>query len=183
MARLLRILAVGFVVLLVLVSGLFAAIYAAQPSSYRIARRAKVPCTVASLQPKVTDLRAIDGWMRHHDDPHDPPVVTFSPTTSGPGAWAERKDSQSVGRIELASVAADRVVLQSTNDGRLGTGRATTEIVWFDSPAGLEVELAVGGELSGLRRALWPVVNLEGRVGPTLEHSLVQLSAACRENP
>lgn len=164
---------------LVVGGGLLAAFIASQPTSYRITRTARIGCTPAALEPKLTDLRAIDGWMQHVDDPHEAPTVTFSPVTTGAGAWVERKDSRSVGRVELESVGPGAVRLASTTAGSLGTGRSTMELSWDEVEGGVEVELAVSGSLEGVRRALWPVADLERRVGQTLDESLRSLRSAC----
>lgn len=166
--------------LLLLVAGALAAFYATQPTSFRLARTKTMPCTASALRPLLIDVREVHGWMKQFADPHDPPTVTFSPTTEGLGAWVERKDSYGSGRITLEAVTEHGVRFSSVTTGRLGQGHAMVEFVVRErGSASSEVEYSLAGDLSGMPRLVWSGQYMEASVGRDLERSLDQLESAC----
>jgi hypothetical protein len=166
--------------LLLLVAGLLAAVYATQPTSFRLARTRTMPCEASALRPLLLDVREVHGWMQHFADPHDSPAVTFSTTTSGVGAWVERKDSYGSGRMTLEAVTDQGVRFSSVTTGRFGQGHATVEFVVRErGSSSSEVEYSLAGDLSGMARLLWSEQYMEAGVGRDLERSLVQLERAC----
>lgn len=175
-----KVVVVGAAGCLLLAAGGLSALYASQPTSYRLSRARTIPASPEVIRPLFTDLRALDRWMKHFADPHDPPTVTWSPNTSGPGPWVERKDSVSTSRMTLEEVSPAGVRFTNENRGRFGTGRATVELLLKEKgPSSTEVEYVLSGNLSGVPRLLWSAVDLEGRVGPDLEQSLQRLESAC----
>lgn len=175
--RWLRIVGIVVVSSSLLVLGSLGALFAAQPTSFRIARVRTVPVSPDVLVPLITDVREVHGWFPQFADPHDPPTVTFSADTVGVGAWVERRDSTSWSHFELDAVTPSSARYTNENHGKFGTGHAVTEFTLKQVAASTDVELAVSGELTGMLRMLWPIANLESKIGPDLDKALAQLAA------
>lgn len=180
MLRTLSMIAVGLVLLLV---ASISVLYALQPNSYRLVRSRTIPAARAAIRPCVVDLKVIDGWQVHLADPHDPPTVTFSPVTGGVGAWVERTDSRSTARTTIVDVVDNEtesvVRLDHLGKGRFGSIESTLHYILRAHGAGTEVEYIISAPLSGLPRLLWPIADLERRVGPDMERALEQLETKC----
>lgn len=181
MARWLKVVGVVFACVMLLSAAGVTLVYTAQPTSYRVSRIRTMPVPADVLRPHLVDLRAMNAWVKHFADPHDPPHFTFSTNSSGVGAWVERADSESTSRMTIDEVTPTSVRLSNVNHGRFGTGHATVELLLREKgAASTEVEYALGGTLSGVPRLLWPVVELERTVGPQLSESLERLEVTCR---
>lgn len=165
--------------LVLLSGGALSVVYSMQPDHYRFSRARTIPATAEVIRPHLTDVRELDAWLGGFADPHDPPVVTFSPVTSGVGAWIDRKDSRSSGRLTLSELTDARVRYDNETEGVFGKGRATLELLLTEKAGSTEVEYAVSGELHGVPRLLWSTVGLEARVGPDLVKALQRLEAKC----
>jgi carbon monoxide dehydrogenase subunit G len=168
---------VGFVVL---VGGALSAVYAMQPDHYRFSRSRTIAATPAVIRPHLVDVRELDAWLGGFADPHDPPVITFSAVSSGVGAWIDRKDSRSSGRMTLVELTDTRVRFTNESQGSFGTGHSTLEFLLTEkAPGSTGVEYVVSGDLHGVPRLLWSLVGLEKRVGPDLDKALLKLDAKC----
>lgn len=164
---------------MLLVVATVSVLYALQPSSYRLSRVRTIAAPAASIRPCLVDLKMMEGWQVHFADPHSPPTVTFSAVTSGVGAWVERKDLSSTARTTMTEVTDDAVRLAHVNEGRLGTGKSTIEYLLREHGTSTDVEFAIFSPLSGLPRLLWPIADLEKRVGPDMVKGLEQLETKC----
>lgn len=165
--------------LLLLVVAAISILYALQPSSFRLSRSRTIPASAGAIRPCLVDLKVMERWQVHFADPHDPPTVTFSAVTSGVGAWVERKDTTSTGRTTMVEVTDSTVRMEHVNEGRLGTGKSTVEYLLRERGTSTEVEYAIFSPLSGLPRLLWPIANLEKRIGPDMVKALEQLETKC----
>jgi hypothetical protein len=163
--------------LVLLVAGALAFIQSQQPTGFRFSRKRAMQVDGAALRACVEDVRELDGWLVHFAAPHDQPKVTLSAVTSGTGAWVERADSLTVGRMTLTELTETSAQYELVTTGRLGSTTSTGEVRWTAGRASLEVEYAISASLSGVPRLLWPVADLERRAGPDLERSLSQLEA------
>ncbi len=169
---------------LLLVGGALSAVYAMQPDHYRFSRARTIAAAPAVIRPHLTDVRELDAWLGGFADPHDPPVITFSAVSSGVGAWIDRKDSRSSGRMTLVEIADSRVRYTNESHGSFGTGHSTLEFVLTEkAPGSTEVEYVVSGDLHGVPRLLWSLVGLEKRVGPDLDKALEKLARECAVAP
>ncbi|MDP3500119.1 MAG: SRPBCC family protein [Myxococcales bacterium] len=169
--------ALGF---LLLVGGALSAVYAMQPDHFRFSRSRTIAAAPAVIRPHLIDVRELHAWLGGFADPHDPPVITFSTVSSGVGAWVERKDSRSLGRMTLAEVADSQVRYTNESHGSFGTGHSSLEFVLTEkAPGSTQVEYVVSGDLHGVPRLLWSVVGLEKRMGPEFDEKLQKLEAKC----
>ena len=163
--------AVGF---LLLVGAALSAVYAMQPDHYRFKRSRTISARAASIRPYLIDVRDLDRWLT---DPHDPPVVTFSPVSSGVGAWIELKNYGSWSRMTLVEIGDSWVRYTIETDGSFGVGRSTLELFVTEQASGSnEVEYVIAGELQGVPRLLWSLVGLEDRAGPDIDKALERLA-------
>ena len=134
-----------------------------------------------AIRPYLIDVRELDRWLT---DPHDPPVVTFSPVSSGVGAWVELKNHGSWSRMTLVEIGDSWVRYTIESQGSFGTGRSTLELFVTEQASGLnEVEYVVAGELHGVPRLLWSLVGLEERAGPDIDKALERLQRECALAP
>jgi hypothetical protein len=158
-----------------LFTGTVAAVYAMQPSSYRIARSRLIHATPAEVLPELVDLRRFDAWSEHMGNPDDPPSITFSANPVGVGAYMDWKDSMTTSRLTLKEVSEHGVRFESVQAARLGVTTVTKEVVLTPKGDDTEVALVVSAPMSGLPRLLWPVVDLERRVSPSMDDALKRL--------
>lgn len=165
--------------LLLLVVAAISILYALQPTSYRLSRSRTMAAPVAAIRPCLVDVKVMDGWQLHFADPHDPPTFTFAPVTTGVGAWMERKDSTSSARTTIVEVTDSSVRLEHHNTGRFGSITSSIEYQLRERGGSTEVEYVLSAPLSGLPRLLWPIANLEKRIGPDLVKGLEQLETKC----
>lgn len=171
---------------LVVLAGI-SVLYALQPNSYRLVRSRTTAAAPAAIRHCLVDLKVMEGWQLHFVDPHDPVTVTFSPVTSGVGAWVERKDSRSTARTTIVDVVekgSESVVrLDHHGSGRFGSVDSTIHYILRARGTSTEVEYVISAPLSGLPRLLWPIADLERRVGPDMEKALEQLETKCAAPP
>lgn len=180
MLRTLSLIAVGLVLLVV--AGI-SVLYALQPNSYRLVRSRTIAAPAAAIRPCLTDLKVMEGWQVHFVDPHDPPTVTFSSVTNGVGAWVERRDTRSKGRTKIVDVVDNGtewvVRLDHDGSGRFGSIQSTIHYILRERGTSTAVEHIISAPISGLPRLLWPIADLERRVGPDMEKALEQLETKC----
>lgn len=169
--------------LVLLIAGALAFIQSQQPTGFRFSRKSVMKTDVASLRACIEDVRELDGWLAHFSSPHDPPKVTFSPVTSGTGAWVERADSITTARMTLSEVTETSARFEVETKGRLGSTTSHADLSWTANRTSIEVEYAISAQLSGVPRLLWPVADLERRAGPDLERSLAQLEMCAVRRP
>lgn len=183
--RWLRIVLAGLLALVALFVLGMVALYLAQPTSYRIARTRTVSAAPDAVAAHLTDVRAFVAWEPWAPAPGEHPIVTFSPTTSGVGAWVERRVGSSASRVTLTEVAPDHVVFANVTEGALGGGASEQRFDLRAAPGGgTEITWALSGELHALPRMLWPFVQLERRVGPEMDAALGRLDhASCAAEP
>lgn len=155
-------------------------LYVSSPTSYRIARTRTIAAPPSRVMAQLSDLRAYEAWTPFPPTPGVTPTLTYSPVTSGVGAWVDRRDELGGARITIASVARDRIELTDETSGSLGTGASRQIFELRAVPAGTEVTWALTGDLSGVPRLLWRLVRLEARVGPEMETALSRLDQASR---
>lgn len=158
-------------------------LYALQPNSYRLVRSRTIRASAAAIRPCLVDLKVMEGWQIHFADPHDPPTVTFSSVTSGVGAWVERRDRRRKVRTKIVDVvdnATESVVrLEHDGSGRFGSVQSTIHYIVRERGTSTEVENVISAPISGLPRLLWPIADLENRVGPDMSRALEQLETRC----
>ncbi|MBX7194803.1 MAG: SRPBCC family protein [Sandaracinaceae bacterium] len=146
------------------------------PTEYRITRSRTIEAPRAVVLAQLEDVRAYDAWEPwRRQGTH----ATYSPSTRGPGAWVERSDGSSSARTTIRSVSAERVEMDNATNGSFGARGSdqSFELRAIDD-AHTEVQWVLHGELSGLPRALWPLVDLPGRVEPEMEAALARLDRA-----
>lgn len=168
--------ALGCGALLLLVVGLGATCFLLQPTSYRITRSREVaasPAEVHALLADMTRLSSIDLRL----GPEEPGRTRrVSPVLAvGPGAWIESTGPDGTSRLTVVSATDALVELASTTNGEPG---ATLRFELRPVATGTDVTFAAQSEMHGLARALWPVANLDGRVGPHMEGTLERLASA-----
>jgi hypothetical protein len=156
-------------------------VYVAQPTSYRIVRSHVIAAPPDVVMGHLSDLRAFEAWDPWPSLPGSTaPTITFSPTTSGVGAWVERRDPHGSARSTITSLTPDRIVMTNVTDASLGTGGSTQTFELRTMARGTQVDWVLSSELHGLPRLLWPIAGLEGRVGPDMDLALTRLESACR---
>jgi len=165
--------------LVLLVFAGISVLYALQPNSYRLTRSRTIAASASAIRPCLVDFKLMEGWQTQIAAPHDPPTVTFSPVTSGVGAWRERKDSIGSGRTELVEITESSVRLRHVNQGRFGSITSTVDFLLRERGTSTEVEYVIAAPISGLPRLLWPIADLENRIGPDMVKALEQLEAKC----
>jgi hypothetical protein len=155
-------------------------LYALQPSSYRIARTRTITAPASLVMAHLSDVRALEAWDPWTALPGAHVTTTFSPASSGVGAWVERRDDSGGSRTTITALAADRIEMQNTTDGPFGTGASTQTFALSETPSGTEVTWTLASDLHGLARLLWPFVHLEARIAPEMDRALSRLDRACR---
>ena len=173
--------ALGVLVGFVLVAALgLVGIYVAQPTSFRIARTRTIAAPPERVMAHLSDLRAYEAWTPFPPSPGVHPTTTFSPSTSGVGAWVDRRDEVGGAHITITLVSSDRVELSNVTSGSFGEGASRQTFELRSTPTGTEVTWSLSSDLHGLARLLWPFVHLEARVGPEMEAALGRLDQASR---
>jgi hypothetical protein len=147
-----------------------------QPTSFRIARSRTMAATPSAIRAVLSDVRGFQaGDALARVGPHV--TVTYSPVTVGPGAWVESHDDWGTGRRTLVT-STDALVEFRTGSGADDRAMARYAFELAPVAGGTEVTLSLSNELTGLARALWPFVGLEGRIAPGMEDTLRRLEAA-----
>jgi len=176
-----RRLALVFVLGLALVLGGLLAVFALQPTSYRVARTRTIAAQRAVVIAHIADVRALAAWAPFHASPGTHPTLTFSPSPIGVGAWMDQRDTDGSGaRSTITSMSADAIELRNETLGAFGGGASTQRFGLRDVSGGTEVTWSLSGDLHGLGRALWPLVHLEADAGRHMEEGLERLDQACR---
>lgn len=165
---------VGFVIAALML------LFLAQPTSYHFERTRTIAAPPARVMAQLSDLHAFESWAPWTSLPGVTPTITYSPNATGLGAWVDRRDGESGARTTITALTSDRIELTSDTNGSLGRGHSTQTFTLREVPTGTEVTWALGSELHGLARFLWPFVNLEARVGPDLDRALSRLDQASR---
>jgi len=153
-------------------------LYFAQPTSYRFSRTRTIVAPRERVMSHLSELHAFEAWDPWASMPTDPPTVTYSPVSSGVGAWVDRRDSHGGARTTITSITADRVEMTNTTFGGLGGNTSTQSFELRDSAGGTEVTWSLGADLHGLARMLWPFVHLEESAGRDMDEALVRLDQA-----
>lgn len=152
----------------------------AQPKSFRIARTRTIPATPKELRAVLEDVRTCVSLLPKQPDKQT--QVTTSPQPSGVGAWMESRDERGASRTSIVAITESRIELGTQNSGAMVNGSSRTLIELVPSTEGgaerTSVTWALEGELSGLRRALWPFISLDRMVGPDLAEALSRLETA-----
>lgn len=154
------------------------ALYLAQPTSYRIARTRTIAAPAAAVRAHLVDLRAFEAWTPWEPSPGVVPTTTFSSTTSGVGAWVDRRDAYGGSRTTITAIDDSHVEMANATHGALGEGHSTQTFTLREHDGQTEVEWALGSDLSGLPRLLWPFVHLEATAGARMDAALGRLDAA-----
>lgn len=154
-------------------------LFFAQPTHYRLERARSVAAPSSAVLAQITDLRALEAWQPWVSSPSTPPTVTFSPATSGVGAWVHHTDGTSSGRTTIVSIAADRVVMRHESMGVFGGAVSEqTFSLRVLGPSETEVRWSHESDLAGLARALWPFLDVPGRIEPEMDAGLARLEVA-----
>lgn len=169
--------------------------FRAQPTSFRIARTRTIPASPRELRASLEDLRTFAALLpkrtgaqaqaqsqsQSQSLAQAQSQVTFSPQPSGVGAWFESRDERGASRTSLVVATDSRIELKTQTSGSLFNGSSRTLIELSPSPESsperTSVTWVLEGELSGLRRALWPFISLDRMVGPDLAEGLSRLEA------
>lgn len=175
----LRRLLIGSATVAVLLGAAAALFYFLQPSSFRIARTRVIAAPPSAVRAQLDDVRSLvelGPWTA----PADPSrSFTFSEATRGPGAFVIAHDRAGTSRLTIVSASDSLVDLASEREGA-ETDDAHLRFELRPVATGTEVTCAFQADMHGLARALWPFVDLDGRVGPPMEASLARLEAAVR---
>lgn len=158
-------------IILVAVLGAFAILFVSQPSSYVITRTRKIAVAPEKVIAALSDLRVM---TKIYPTIEEPESRTYSADPIGVGAWVETRYAKRVVRTTVASVSATHV--QWDYDTGIGAGQLGIRAEVRDG----EVALSIAGGLSSIRRALWPFVSLDARVGRDLDGALVNLESELR---
>lgn len=157
--------------------------FRAQPTAFRIARTRPIPATPGEIRASVEDVRVFATLLPKHGD--KPVQVTFSHKPTGVGAWVESRDDQGASRTSIVAATDSRIELKTETSGKVLNGSSRTLIeLTADTASGpphTSVTWALEGELSGLRRALWPFISLDRMVGPDLEAGLGRIETVVTE--
>jgi hypothetical protein len=123
----------------------------------------------------VADVARFEPTLSLRSEDRVAPLVATSEQTRGPGAWFTRTREREVSRFEIAEVAPDHVLYSVSAGDTPSRFRIELEATGDAT----EVTYAIEGELDTFpKRALWPIADLDGRVGPELEQSLEHLEHA-----
>jgi uncharacterized protein YndB with AHSA1/START domain len=151
------------------------ALYLSQPTSYRIARSRTIAAPPSAVMAQLSDLRALEAWTPWAPEPGTVPTVTFSATTTGVGAWIDRRSPSGGTRTTITSASGDRIEMSNVTAGALGGGQSIQTFELRAVPGGTEVTWTLSSELHGLGRMLWPFVHLEARISPEMDAALTRL--------
>lgn len=154
------------------------ALYLAQPTSYRIARTRTIAAPAEAVRAHLVDLRAFEAWTPWEPSPGVVPTTTFSAVTTGVGAWVDRRDAHGGSHTTITAIAPDHVEMENATHGALGEGHSTQTFTLREHDGQTDVEWALGSDLSGLARLLWPFVHLEATAGARMDAALGRLDAA-----
>lgn len=153
--------------------------FSAQPTSFRIARTRTIPAPPSEIRASLEDLRAFATLLPKQ--PGTQAQVTFSPQPSGVGAWFESRNERGATHTSIVAVSDTLIEMKTQTSGSLLNGSSRTLFELSPSagsgPAQTSVTWVLAGELSGLRRALWPFISLDRMVGPDLVEGLGRLEA------
>lgn len=180
-----------------LIALLLGVCFYSQPTSFRIARTRTFSAPPSVVRAQLSNIRAVAAAfpsMRPAQSAARPAAHTpeqelqrsFSPTESGVGAWVESRDGSGFSRTSIVSITDARVELQTETGGAFGSGSTRTLFELSQvpgDPGKTTVTWAFEGGLSGMRRALWPVVSLDKRLGPELDTGLAKLEAELGQAP
>jgi uncharacterized protein YndB with AHSA1/START domain len=155
--------------------------YFAQPSSYRITRARTIAAPPATVMAHLADLHAFEAWDPWPTTSGEVPTVTFGPSSTGPGAWMDRRVSRGDGsRTTIVAASALEIEMANVTSGALGDGASTQTFALREVDGGTEVTWSLAADLHGLARLLWPIAHLDATVGPGMEAALGRLDQACR---
>lgn len=156
--------------------------FRAQPTSFRIARTRTIPASPREIRASLEDLRTFSTLLPKPAGDKNKAQLTFSAQPSGAGAWVESREEHRVSRTSILAITDSRIEMQTQGSGSMFNGSSRTLIELSPSPEGgppqTSVTWALEGELSGLRRALWPFISLDRMLGPDLAEGLSRLEAA-----
>ena len=156
--------------------------FRAQPTSFRIARTRTISASPQEIRASLEDLRTFSALLSKPAGERNKPQLTFSAQPSGVGAWVESREEHRTSRTSILASTDSRIELQTQGSGSMFNGSSRTLIELSPStesgPPRTSVTWALEGELSGLRRALWPFISLDRMVGPELAEGLSRLEAA-----
>jgi hypothetical protein len=177
-----RILVVATAIVVVL-AGSCAAFVLAQPSSFRIARNRTIAAAPDRVAEEIVDMNRFAAWEPWAST-GSARTLTYSTPASGEGAWLETRDAHGAARITVVSITSSRIEMRNDVAGGVA-GPATSRQSFELRPVagGTEVTWALENENDLMRRALWPFVDLEGRVGPDMEAALGRLEEAATSSP
>jgi hypothetical protein len=178
MRRMLGSILLTLALILVVLTSAFGVLFVLQPTSFRIARTRTISAPPARIAGLLGDVRSLASLEPHFGSTDPTATVTFSPVTTGVGAWMELHGEAGTSRLTLVSVSDARVELENENDGAPDGAELTFELRPVE--AGTEVTLVLSNDLHGVGRALWPFLDLEGLVAPRMESTLNHLDAAAR---
>lgn len=144
-----------------------------QPATYRIERTRRIAVRADRARAVLEDVRELAACCT----PGTAGAPTFSEPTRGPGAWVEWRAEGRRARATLEQVSAARVSIRYDLPGAssrqivdLRAAGTQTDVTW-----------AIEGDKSGLlQRVLWPVANLDARVGPDIERAIAGLEQRSR---
>lgn len=153
------------------------------PRSYRVERSVTVAAAPAVVYPLVGDLARWSEWsLRAARDPQM--QVTFSPATSGPGAWTEwRSARQGGGRAEIVvALAPERVSYRMSYSDLPVAGEGTFRLVATGGGASTVVTWTSEGRLGWSPLVRWFGLLLRRLEGRELEQGLAALQSRVEKN-